>query len=184
MHRLIHCFLLVVLLTSCGRQDIYSQGMRPDAFDSKALLADIRIERWGEHRFSGLLAMREKEGEYFFTLLDATGVTLLRGELSASADEVERELKGPMRQSGVGDYLATAFTRIFLLEPIRVPCSRELLSSFCLGADQATKNGTIKYEKFGPFTRWRVTRRSSGVLEYSQPWLGVRIRVRKISGGN
>lgn len=174
------CLLAVSLLSACGRPYVVPPQVREEV--RAGLLADIRITQWGRHRFSGLLALREKDGILPFAVLDATGLTLLEGVLVSGTEPVDATLRGPLSRRPVGEFLATALWRIFQLEPATRPCSSAMLSRVC--AQEKEGGDLTKYEKAGPFTRWEMTWRPDDhgdLVLYAQPWLALRItlEVRK-----
>ncbi len=149
---------------------------------SSARLLNIRIERWGTQKFSGLLGLQNGAGGLYYVLLDATGVKLLEGQLSAG--ENNHSVSGVLKESGIADFLVESLERIFLFEPSQRPCSRNWLLQIC--SKKMKESRWLKSFFVGPFTLWQAVARHMGekrgrVIVYSQPWLGVRIFVEDIN---
>ncbi|SDP49177.1 hypothetical protein SAMN05660330_02934 [Desulforhopalus singaporensis] len=184
MSRLVTCIMVVVLLSGCGRPGLYTVSGSDRQARQAGLLANIIIEQWGRHRFSGLLAVQDKYDGLSFALLDATGVVLLQGAVVSDPEEGAGGLRGVMKKSRVGDFLTVMLRRIFLEEPVRRPCSRDMLSTFC--AEVGREGNIVKYLKAGPFTLWEIKKiktKAGNTIVYGQPWLGVRVAIKEIEGG-
>lgn len=174
----------IILLCSCGVPGNVSRKASISPATSNAVLANIRIERWGEMQFSGILALKERQQEMTYVLLDATGVKLLEGEVDAAADQDMLDAKGPLRESHLPRFLSTSLARMFLLEPEKTPCSWYMIFRFCREMADATVSTTSF--RAGPLLVWEVdeTRKDEvdwNSVVYSQPWLGVRITLEKIN---
>ncbi len=151
--------------------------------EKEAGLYNIRIERWGKIRFSGILALQQRKEGLSYVLLDATGVTLIEAEVSLSGDHRLIRANGSLKISQLPHYLSTSLKRIYLLDPLQSPCDRTLFFSFCKEPSGAQE--WQKYVQAGPFTVWKVEKseRDGGKEEttvYSQPWLGVRIALTEL----
>lgn len=179
MKKLIGLFFCCILFSSCSlpsgvynNRDIFEEGK------NTARLFNIRIMRWGDLRFSGLLALQYRQNGLYYIVLDATGVKLIEAEVASAGDHMLIRAVGPLKTSQLPNYLSTSLKRIYLLEPLQRPCSQEFLRSFC--REPLPEHGWRKYMKSGPFTAWEV--RKGGVrgekkdsFVYSQPWIGMRI---------
>ena len=148
---------------------------------STARLLNIRIERWDEVRFSGLLALREQGGGLYYALLDATGVKLLEVEVAGDGGYHLLHAKGALKESGLDGFLAEVLTRIYLREPATLPCVGSWLHEFCR-QEGAEGEGWQKYGKAGPWQIWQVAATygpgggpGNEAMIYRQPWLGIRI---------
>jgi hypothetical protein len=141
-------------------------------------LLDIRIERWGEVRFSGLLALRPDGSGLYYALLDATGVKLLEAVTAEDSGYRLIHGKGALRESGLGEFLAEVLTRIYLQGPAVPPCSGSWLYRVC--RDQEADGAWQKYGQAGFLEIWRAKsapdqKSAIGAVIYRQPWLGIRI---------
>ncbi len=174
---------LIMLLISCALSscsftgNVYN-GLGISKVDRAARLYTIRIEQWGELRFSGILALQQRQEGLYYVMLDATGVKLIEAEVGLTGDHRLIRANGPLESSQLPHYLSTSLKRIYLLDPQDSPCSRNVLLWFC--KELSGEKGWKKYVQAGPFTVWRVEKNErdedkSEIIVYSQPWLGVRI---------
>ena len=147
----------------------------------------IRIERWGEVKFNGILAIRGTKEGVHYALIDGTGVKLLQAWADARGDHKAIEPIGPLAQKGIAPFISEAIARIYLVEPSESPCSGQGFFSVCVideGNSLRKKTGT-----FAGITYWVVENElkpthSNGssadkYTQYSQPWLGVEIFLRE-----
>ena len=181
MQRLILCLTAVMLFSACGRPGVNRVSDQVWGKTQTGLISGITIEQWGRHRFTGLLAFRQKGDELGFALLDATGMTLLEGVFVSGFETSAEALRGPMNMSHIGGFMERALKRIFLVEPTKWPCSHHMLNTLCMefGAEGIIR----KFERVGPFTRWEVEwteAEDKTAAVYKQPWTGVRITLKEI----
>ncbi len=178
MRRIIVSCFLCLLLCACSPPLRTLLGENDTSGTSFPRLLNIHIERWGEVLFSGLLALRQDGQGFYYALLDATGIKLLEVAVAANGDSRLLHAKGPLQESGLGDFLAEVLNRTYLQEPAILPCSGTWLYQVCLEEDEG--KAWKKYGQSGPITLWRVTAQpgtdpKGSALIYSQVWLGVRI---------
>lgn len=165
------------MLAGCG---LPPRSTRPpeDGSEAKKHLMALRIERWGEIRFSGLLALQIGEGWLQYALLDASGVKLLEARSDSGGESQVLHAKGVIRDSGLADFLGEALVRIFFQEPVTPPCSGHWWNRLC------RDNRQTKSQQIGPLLWWRVedSTTSSGekTIVYLQPWIGVRLSLRTL----
>jgi len=183
MKNLIILLIGCILFSSCSFTG--SEYNNPNILkaEKEAGLYNIRIERWGKIRFSGILALQQRKEGLYYVLLDATGVTLIEAEVSPSGDHRLIRANGSLKTSQLPHYLSTSLKKIYLLDPLQSPCDRTLFLWFC--KEPSGAQGWQKYVQAGPFTVWKVEKseRDGGKEEttvYSQPWLGVRIALTEI----
>ena len=152
-------------------------------------LQQIKIERWGEEQFHGIIALKAAEGGLHYALLDGTGVKLLQGWSDARGEHDAVLPTGPLVSRGLAQFVSEALARMFLLEPGIYPCSRVGFSSLCL---KTLETGAIV--KAGYFTGvkiWQVEAQlndplhnstaTESYIEYNQPWLGVTIVLQNMT---
>lgn len=159
------------------RQDLSLTG------DSGALLTNMRIERWGDSKYSGLLAIKQNCHGMHFVLLDATGVKLLEGDVDEQLSYTIQYARGNFSDSHLPKFLAVSVGRTFLQEPETLPCSGTGFSRLC-----KEQTGQLQWQRkltTGLVTRWHVLDNfdSEGrwqSAEYAQPWLGVLISFSRI----
>jgi len=183
MRRAIFCCLFCLVIAGCSLPSGTFVAPRLENDTSSARLMNIRIERWGEMRFSGLLALRRDGPGLYYALLDATGVKLLE---AVTADDSGYRLihgKGALRESGLGEFLAEVLTRIYLQEPAVQPCSGSWLYQVC--RDEEAAGAWQKYGQAGFFEVWRAKsapdqQSATGAVIYRQPWLGIRLVLQSI----
>ena len=183
MVRPVIILLCGLLLVSCSfRTTTVFRGFTDSSQPFK--LYNLRIDRWSERRFSGLLALQRQTGGLYYALLDASGVTLLEAEISC--DGKRKLLKGQaqIKKTGLPDYLGTAIYRVFGLDPEEYPCSYNGVLRFCL--DSLPAGGWTKSAELWPFIIWTATRKGKGDREkrtivYEQPWGGVKITLEQVT---
>lgn len=173
------CCFFCLLLVGCSLPLRISVDNPDENGKSPARLLNIRIERWGEVRFSGLLALRQEGQGLYYALLDATGVKLLEVAVAGNGGHRVIHAKGALQDSGLDGFLAEVLTRTYLQEPATLPCTGTWLHQLCREEDVAG-NGWRKYGQVGPLQIWQVgtdpeQSPGSAAVIYRQPWLGVRI---------
>ncbi len=177
---LLFCFLPV----SCSLPVEKHINLSPGPEVTESTLMNIRVERWGRVKFSGLLGLGKRDAGLQYVLLDATGVKLLAGTIkyNGAAPLPGGVLQGTM----TANFLHTAFTRVFIIEPAQKPCSGSWFLRLC----SRRKNGGDgeKSLRSAFMTLWRVdmpqgTEDGDITMIYSQPWLGIRIVLTGIRHG-
>jgi hypothetical protein len=104
-------------------------------------------------------------------MLDATGIKLIEAEVDFQGNYTLKRAMAGLKGSSLPDYFSTALARIFLMEPLENPCSRDGLMLLCTSPSE---NGYNKIMKIEPFTLWKVQRNKEAII-YLQPWLGIRM---------
>jgi len=174
----------LLLLTSCSLPQAVSTHMAENGRDKQpGRLLNIRIERWDTVRFSGLLGLREDAGGLVYVLLDATGVKLLQAEVAGNGSFTLLQESGPLNKSGLAPFLSEALARIYLQEPVRLPCTGSWFYRLCREDEVGS---SVKYGQAGPFTVWRVTGKDpagAAAVTYHQPWLGVKVKLERLKSG-
>ena len=179
--RMIQVFLIgcCMLLSSCSLPDYSHRSMGEIEQQSAGHLYNIRIERWGSVRFSGLLVVKKRQTGLYYAMLDPSGVKLVEAEVDASGEHRLLHAKMGIKDTQLPKYLSTSLQRISLLEPAQLPCSSTFLLKFCRERSDGDNGGLLKYLQAGPITIWEVETGNQGdrgaITLYSQPWLGVRI---------
>lgn len=182
---ILFCCWACLLLAACSLpKEVTTPGMAGKERQAPGRMLNIRIERWDTLRFSGLLGVRETAAGLDYVLLDATGVKLLQAEVAGDGSFTLKQDSGPLHKSGLAPFLAEALARIYLQEPVRLPCTGSWFYRLCREADE---DGTsVKYGQAGPFRVWRITGEDpagdAGVT-YHQPWLGVKVRLERLEPG-
>lgn len=151
-------------------------------------LQHIRIERWGEVKFNGILALRATDKGLHYALIDATGIKLLQAWSDAKGDHNTITPTGPLAEQGLAPFLSEAIARMYLINPLRLPCSHKGLLSVCIKDDNGLR---IKTGNFAGIRYWNVEGGLNTVqnnnaatridTRYSQPWLGVEIVLQEFS---
>jgi hypothetical protein len=182
MKVLLIVIVLLLVLSSCSLpvSTLPEEPVPQEKHESQLL--SIRIERWSSVRFSGLLALQERDAGLYYVLLDATGVKLVETLVSKDGSYNLIHANGPLKDSGLVAFLSEALARVYLFEPRNRPCSRNWLLGFC---HQKTGEGQwLKSVKVGPVTIWEALiadlHEDDPLAVYSQPWLGVRILLEKL----
>ena len=178
---LLALFLTLAIVAGCGVPPQSRLGAEEGEKAGEKRLMALRIERWGETRFSGLLALQVGDDRLRYALLDASGVKLLEARSDSSGESQVLHAKGVIRDSGLADFLGQALVRVFFMEPVTSPCSGGWWNRLC------RENRTAKGQHIGPLPWWRieVSTNSAGeeTIVYLQPWIGVRLSLRALSGG-
>ncbi|MCJ7600553.1 MAG: hypothetical protein MUO63_03515 [Desulfobulbaceae bacterium] len=142
-------------------------------------LMNIRIERWGTTRFSGLIALQERGSGIFYVLLDATGVKLMEALVKEDGNHELVRAHGSLKDMQLPEFLSESLQKIYLIEPDTLPCSRTLLLWFCM--EKSEDNRWHKYAQAGPFSLWSVDYYAEShytkwpASSFSQPWIGVNV---------
>jgi len=178
MKKLIGMFCCCILFTSCSLSTSVYQGINLLDGEGASTLYNIRIVRWGDLQFSGLLVLQYRQDGLYYVVLDATGVKLIEAEVTLSDDHRLIRALGPLKKSQLPRYLSISLKRIYLLEPLQSPCSHEFMLSFC--RERLQERGWRKYVESGPFTVWEVSKNGmdgdkEDLIVYSQPWLGMKV---------
>ncbi|WP_457577891.1 hypothetical protein [Desulfomarina sp.] len=168
------CFLLSACSVPLQK---YNQSLKITAKPENRLYS-IRIEQWGDVRFTGLLALRFNGLSLSWAMLDATGIKLIEGEVDFQGRYTIKRAMTGLKGSSLPGYLSTSLARTFLMIPLDYPCSRDGLMFFCISP---SGDGYNKIMKIEPFTLWEV-QRSKGEIFYLQPWLGMRMTFRGLPG--
>jgi len=142
---------------------------------NKSCLWKIVVNRGGEEKFSGILAIKQHVDFISLVLLDPTGITLLKGEVFQSGDISLTSSLEKIKKSKIEDYMGKVVFRIFYLMPSDETC-RKGFSRLCwVGTDIASVNKKIY--TFGPFLFWSISYKSDGKeeghiknIEFNHPW--------------
>jgi len=186
--RLIVLFL-ILLLSGCTLSN-NSLVLAPLAeVTAPEKLQHIRIERWGDIKFNGILALRATNTGLHYALIDATGVKLLQAWSDGGGDHNAIKPTGPLASKGLAPFLSEAIARIYLVNPAQLPCSRKGFLSVCI--TDSENELRKKSGSFAGITYWNVegelnfvkkNRRAAGIeTRYSQPWLGVEIVLQDLA---
>ena len=150
------------------------------------LLWKMRMYRWGDVVFSGLLVTRKESGNAIsYVLLDGTGIKLLHARVNAGGEQEILSVLPPLRKKRLPGFMASALDDIFLLEPDGVDCGRNWLLWLCRenGDEQVVKKAGA-----GPITFWSAHYIPKGddprhEISFAMPWVGVRmVLVREPAG--
>lgn len=182
--------LFIMLLPGCTLST-HSLGLAPVP-ESTAYqkLQHIRIERWGDIKFNGILALRATDTGLHYALIDATGIKLLQAWSDAGGNHNAIKATGPLAGKELAPFLSEALARIYLVNPLQLPCSSKGFLSVCIADDD--KGLRKKSGSFAGITYWNVEGGLNSVqnnsraahidTRYSQPWLGVEIVLQDFSG--
>lgn len=141
-------------------------------------LMNIRIERWGTTRFSGLIGLQQRDNGIYYVLLDATGVKLMEALVKEDGNHQLIRAHGSLKDTQLSEFLSESLQKIYLIEPEVLPCSRTVFLRFCM--EKSEDNRWHKYAQFGPFRLWSVSYYEDHntkwpVSSFSQPWIGVNV---------
>lgn len=154
-------------------------------------LQNIRIERWGKMRFSGILGVKRQGSGLAYVLLDTMGVKLLQGYADYSGKDLGTEVSGVLAEKGLTPFISKALARIYLQEPVSYPCASENVASLCV--ETGVLGDRVKQGKMLGMTYWTVhqvievdsTKNSTTIVaaSYSQPLVGVKIFLQALESG-
>ncbi len=182
-------FYLLLFLTGCSGSFYSGSKMLHHGSVHYETLQNIQITRWGETRFTGILALSEGEGGLHYALIDGTGVMLLQAFSDRQGNHETVAPRGPLAKEQLAGFLSEAIARIYLLEPEQAPCSRNVFATLCL----QEVNETIKEKtaRVAGLTIWKVEtavdtiaqngNTAESYVRYNQPWLGVTIKLRAMA---
>jgi hypothetical protein len=156
----------------------------PEKMDGQLLT--LRLERWDDLQFSGLLGLRVEAAGLYYVLLDATGIKLLEAEVTVDGRSDAGRLSGPLKNSSLGPFLAEALARIYLQEPVQMPCAGSWQYRLC--REESGEQGLRKYGQAGMFRVWEVSARQTpgaglDAVVYRQPWLGLKLMLDRPDSG-
>jgi len=170
------CFIFI----SCSIPSLRTGDLSNRKDGYSGVFYTINIQRWGELKFSGLLAVKNSGGILHYILLDLTGITLLESAGNA-AGKLQEKARGPLAATAIEGFLTSALNRIFFEIPEKLPCSRHGLQELCYRADDG--DNWTKIYRIWPFTFWGAAKHTdenlSIIYEYRQPWLGVEIFLKE-----
>ena len=181
------CF--VFFLSGCSTS-FYSDStsMRQEVVHYETL-QNIDVSRWGETRFSGILALSQAESGMHYALIDGTGVKLLQAFSDRNGRHDRVVPKGPLAKERLAGFLSEAIARIYLFEPMGKNCTRKMFASLCMQELDDTKRE--KTARFLGIRLWTVETvvpkhvdngaSREPYVRYSQPWLGVTIMLRAMA---
>jgi hypothetical protein len=186
MRKALGIFLLSLVLTSCAVPLRVPQVNLNREGEGKAILWNLRIERWGDLRFSGLLAVRQQGEELYYAMLDPTGIKLLEVAIDSADDYKILHAKGVLQDSSLGGFLAEVLVRIYRQQPANLPCAGFWLHRLC---EEETDSLMRRYSEIGPLTIWSIAMQKEPegrgkTITYRQPWLGVKIVLTPTSSGS
>lgn len=168
----------VCALAGCAPPSSTLRLLAGQAGKAENRLFNLRIERWGDIRFSGLLALQQGGGEVHYALLDVSGVKLLQARVDVAGESQVLHAKGVLRDSSLVPFLGEALARIFLQEPKEAPCAGQWWHRLC------RQDEVVKSVHFGPLLLWQAEVPSvlvgTETINYRQPWLGVGLVLRPV----
>jgi len=129
----IFCIMwLCFMLSACSPPlQKYNHSLRI-AEKSENSLYTLRIEQWGNVKFTGLLALQLNDLSLSYAMLDATGIKLIEGEVDSQGKYTIQKAMIGLKGSSLPGYLSTSLARTFLMIPLDNPCSRDGLMLFCI----------------------------------------------------
>jgi hypothetical protein len=181
---LLLCSSVCFLISGCSVPLTTSTATVFTEDELKGKLLNIRIERFENPQFYGLIGLRNKENALHYALLDASGVKLLEAEATPDGRYNSDRAGGPLKDSALAPFLSEALARIYLQEPSTLPCAGSWFHRLC--HLENADNSWTKFGRSGPFTIWTVAGRgpageAAATIVYHQPWLGVKIHLEEAS---
>ena len=168
--------MMLVLLSGCAMPG-HPPVMSVKETAESPLLWKVRMYRWGDAVFSGLLVTRKETGDAIsYVLLDGTGIKLLQARVTADGEQVVTSVLPPLRNKRLPSFMASALSDIFLLEPDE-DCDRNWLLWLCR---EKNEEQVSKKAGAGPITFWSTHYIPEGEnggheISFSMPWVGVRM---------
>lgn len=170
-----------ILLASCSFPVTKTVNVLQSFPDDSPQLNRIVINSFGTERFSGLLGLKKQDNGLYYVLLDATGIKLLEAEVNNDGKYIIKNGLKKLIDSSLPTILALSLWRIYIVEPIELPCSTHFFQKLC--REQGSHDTWIKYSTKGPFTHWSIFFKE-GVDPYitlSQPWIGLQITLSEVT---
>ncbi|MBM9519739.1 hypothetical protein JWG39_07875 [Desulforhopalus vacuolatus] len=171
---------LILGLTGCATQQ--SPVTDTTLNQNFSFLYSIQISQKKKIRFSGILATRGKGKSLSYALLDPTGITLLSATITEDARSSTKYMAAKLGESPLPELLTSSLYRIFFSQSSQMKCKQGL---FSFSVESKTEQEKMRACRAGPFPWWSVhgSPVSESVL-YSQPWLGVKIKLVRITDAN
>ncbi len=181
--RIILLFWLLFSCVGCSLPHTRNIGPSdPAVSQDQSVFWKIRFFRWSKPLFSGLLGIKFEQRSLQYVLLDGSGITLARAQVDRSGKISNQSGIARIIDSGLPNYLGSALSKIYFLEPANMPCSHTFFFKLC---KERGKNDIVKSLTSGPFTLYTIkylsrVADSPAAIRFSQPWYGVRIEFNDV----
>lgn len=144
-------------------------------------LYQFRLERSGQTKLAGLLALRQQTEGTWGGLLDATGIPLVKMVVPPAGEYTVEDCSPAVCDTRLPEVLGKLIAYIYYT-PARSDCSWYTLSCVCQKSGQGEK--LAKWKKIGPFHAWQILQENPGSRSekiYAQMYFSsVRIDLRRI----
>ncbi|NTV15348.1 MAG: hypothetical protein HGA96_15695 [Desulfobulbaceae bacterium] len=153
MLKFLALFLGAALLAGCAATLRPAPGEQTQ-LPAAPTLWKLALRRGGEPLYTGLLLLNRDEQGTGMVLLDATGIKLLEGRLTASGELSGVKALRPVADRGLPDFLGRAVQRLFLLAPppLGETCRPEGWGQLCQGLDESGR--LVRIRRWGSFRLW------------------------------
>lgn len=183
---ILRIILLFCLLFSCvGCSLPKTRNISPTGLatvQDQSVFWKIRFFRWSKPVFSGLLGIKFEQHSLHYVLLDGSGITLVRARVDQSGKISNQSGIARIINSGLPNFLGSALTKIYFLEPANMPCNHTFFFKLC---KEQGKNGIVKSLTTGPFPLYTIeyldrVAENPAAIRFSQPWYGIRIEFNDV----
>jgi len=180
--------LLTAVLSGCTPKFLSSNGtdFSDELINNTNTLWKIVITRGGEERFSGILVIEQHSDFISLALLDPTGITILKGDVSHSGEIRLVSNLSIIKKSKIKSYLGKAVLRIFYLSPSEDTCLKRI-NRLCWNQTNFTAFSE-KISTIGPYILWSVSYYGDGKeneritnIEFYTPWNKTKLFLEFIS---
>ena len=170
---------LIITISSCA---IHTNDTIAETFSLDfSHLYNLQIYKNKVARFSGILAVQGHKTSLSYTLLDPTGITLLSATIPKDTEPTTEYMMPKLADSPLPSLLNSSLYRIFFQKTSQMECKKGIFSFFTVST---TEQQLRRSCWLGPLPYWTVEEPDLSISEgalYSQPWLGVKIKLVRIS---
>ena len=149
---------LLGLAGCCGiRQEIpeLQKNLQTEFTDR---LYQFRLERSGQTKLAGLLALKQQGDTMWGGLLDATGIPLLKLQVTEEGNHEIEYCSAAVCDTRLPEMIGKLINSIYFTPPNN-ECPWYTVSCIC---EESVNDERIKWKKFGPFRSWELTQKNPG----------------------
>lgn len=178
-------FIVLMLVSATLMSTGCSSNPKPSQiFDGKQ---SVKETLWALHlrhkqqlRFEGILLVRHSPGDFLdFSLLDATGITLIEAQMDSTGEKNIRFSMAFLKKHDLPSLFLDSIYKIFIIQPSRTSCHWYRIPSLCSISNEKPNKG--KRAMVGPVPLWDVIylyangRMTQALLR--QLWIDIEIRI-------
>jgi hypothetical protein len=129
--------------------------------DSPDKLYQFRLERSGQTKLAGLLAIRHQADGVWGGLLDATGIPLVKLLVTPAGNNEIEYCAATVCDTKLPEVIGKLIHSIYF-RPADPECPWYTVSCVCA---QSAGDKKVKWNKTGPFRSWEITMEKPGTIE-------------------